>query len=358
MGYLTKDLPPELGGCPVDVFVSYSHGAFCGNSDSRLKRWSQQLALDLREELIALGLDDLCLFLDSSERADEGIDRTADLASDLRGRVEGAAVLAALISRPYLRSRWCTQERDWWSGRNTPDPLAVGPRLFPCRVWPTGEADWPDQLKGPLGFHFYDRDKPADLARPFGYGGTQADRDQYMAALVQLTGAIAQRLKATRRVLDERRREWEQQRKARAQGGQVLYLYAREEAGPHWDCACGLLQRESFAVCPASPEPLPANGGLDPEARAQLAASDGLLILGTDNERALDSDMVVVGRRYRHLAIAERGAPLPCAVFDTVGEGLQRERRLLNARNLGISWIDGTREDWPQRVSGWLAQSP
>ena len=55
MGFLTKGLPPELCQYPIDVFFSYSHGAFSGNSDSKLKRWSEQLADDLREELIALG---------------------------------------------------------------------------------------------------------------------------------------------------------------------------------------------------------------------------------------------------------------------------------------------------------------
>ena len=172
-----------------------------------------------------------------------------------------------------------------------------------------------------------------------------------------LTGAIAQRLKSTRKVLEDRHREWEQQQKAQAHGGQVLYLYGRADFARDWNSACERLQQHAFVVCPAHPEPVATNGGLEQEARIQIAASDGLLILGTGNDRALDSDMIVVGRRYRHLAIAGRRATLPCAVFDTVGSRLQEDRRLLNARNLGISWIDGTREDWPQRLTGWLAES-
>lgn len=357
MGYLTKDLPPELCEYPTDVFMSYSHGAFAGQSNTRLKGWSQRLADDLREELIGLGLDDLALFLDSAERQDEGIDRTVDLAGNLRSRVEGAAVLVALMSRPYLRSRWCTQERDWWSGRNTPDRLSVGGRLLLCRALPTDEAAWPEPLKGLFGYLFYDRDKAPDLARPFRYGGIETDLDRYMDALVKLSGDIAQRLKAARRVLDDRHRQWTQQQKAQAPGGQVLYLYGRQETADHWFGACARLLEHDFVVNPESPLPLTENGGLDPESRNQIVSSDGLLILGTDDGRALDSDMVVVGRRYRHLAIAERRASLPCAVFDTVGPSLQQDRRLRNATNLGIAWIDGTSTDWPQRLAGWLGEA-
>lgn len=357
MGFLTKDLPPELCEYPTDVFVSYSHGAFSGQSNTRLKAWSQQFAADLREELVTAGLDGLSLFLDASDRQDESVDRTANLSTNLKVSVEGAGVLAALLSRPYLHSRWCTQEREWWFARNHPDRLGAGGRLFPCHVLPTEENDRPDPLRGPLGYLFYDKDKPSEQARPYTWGGTTADRDPYLSALLKLSGDIAQRLREIRKILDDRRTEWEQQQKAQAPGGQILYLYGRAESASDWAGACERLQQQAFVVNPEGPEPLTENGGLHPDSRSQLTASDGLLILGTSNGRALDSDMVVVGRRYRHLAIAERKAPLPCAIFDTVGPPLQQERRIRNATSLGISWIDGTRADWPQRLAGWLVDS-
>lgn len=357
MGFLTKDLPPALCAYPIDVFVSYSHGTFAGRSNTKLKQWSQQLAEDLREELIGLGLDDLSLFLDSAERQDEGIDRTADLADQLRSRVTGAATLVTLLSRFYLRSCWCTQERDWWTACNQQDPLGVGGRLFLCRAQPTDPEPLPTALEGLFGYLFYDPDKPPELARPFTYGGRDADRDQYLDLLVKLSGDIAQRLKAARRALDDRHLQWAQQQKAQAAGGQVLYLFGRQETAEHWLGACTRLQEHAFVVNPQEPAPVVENGGLDPESRNQIAASDGLLILGTADGRALDSDMVVVGRRYRHLAIAERRAPLPCAVFDTVGPPLQQERRLRNAANLGLTWIDGTRPDWRHQLAGWLGEA-
>ena len=81
------------------------------------------------------------------------------------------------------------------------------------------------------------------------------------------------------------------------------------------------------------------------------------MILGTADGRAVDSDMVVIGRSYRNWAIAQRDAPLPCAVFDTIGQPLNEERRLRNAENLSITWIDGTRPDWSRQLQSWLREA-
>jgi len=102
---------------------------------------------------------------------------------------------------------------------------------------------------------------------------------------------------------------------------------------------------------------VPENGGLDEESRQQLRYSDGVLILGTEDGRTVDSDMVVIGHHYRHLTVCERDSSFPCAVFDTVGQPLQEERRLRNASNMGIAWIDGTRPDWSSQLLDWLREA-
>src|SRR5215813_6158082 len=76
MGYLTEGLPKELQEFPIDVFFSYSHAVFPGESNTELKRWSQTLAKDLREELSLSGLANLSLYLDTSARTDESVDPT------------------------------------------------------------------------------------------------------------------------------------------------------------------------------------------------------------------------------------------------------------------------------------------
>ena len=71
-----------------DLFVSYSHGAFNGQHDSELKRWSQKFAKDLRAELArAIEFENASVFLDDSDRHDEGVDRATGLTEQLRGRV-------------------------------------------------------------------------------------------------------------------------------------------------------------------------------------------------------------------------------------------------------------------------------
>jgi hypothetical protein len=87
-----------------------------------------------------------------------------------------------------------------------------------------------------------------------------------------------------------------------------------------------------------------------------LTGCDGLLLLGTEDEHALEADLIVIGRRDRHSARDRSDRLLPCAVLDTVGpKSATREYKEM-ARSLGIHWIDTTRDVWPIEVQGWLAE--
>src|SRR5262249_32630970 len=146
-------------------------------------RWSQKLAEDLREELSVSGLANLSLYLDESARTDESVDPTEDLSRQLKAKVSSAALLTLLMTPQYLRSAWCRRERAWWQERHQPDPLSVGGRIFVSRALSTNEDEWPEELKGLLGYFFFDKDKLAEEARPFTYRGSTSDRDQYNQAL-------------------------------------------------------------------------------------------------------------------------------------------------------------------------------
>lgn len=354
MGFLNQGLPEELKDYPLDLFLSYAHGSYEGNSDSELKRWSQQFALDLQEELAVFSqLKGLSLFVDEQGRGGERIEKTEDFKAQLKQAVQGAAILTLLTSPQYSKSEWCRLEREWWLEKNSPDKLSVGGRLFPCHVMPMeGGGELPDQLKGILGYDFYDRDEEPEMIRPFGHRGTRDDR--YSKALVRVVAGISQRLKAIRSILDGRHAQLKQQQKNAALQGQLLYLQGRTDHSVAWQSACDLLQDQQFVVNPEQAAPLPDDGGLQPEYLKQLTTSDGLLILGTRDGSAVDSDMSVIGRYYRHAAIGQRGTPLPCAIFDVVGGDLKNDRRLRNARNLGIDWIDATNDNWLQQTRHWL----
>ena len=92
---------------------------------------------------------------------------------------------------------------------------------------------------------------------------------------------------------------------------------------------------------------------LDDDQADELRSSDAMVVLGTDDPR-IDKDIVVVGKNSRRLAEALSIKPLPCAVYDLIGTARHPERRLNNARNLGIAWIDGTVPDWSTYLKAWL----
>jgi hypothetical protein len=94
---------------------------------------------------------------------------------------------------------------------------------------------------------------------------------------------------------------------------------------------------------------------MEAEYQAQLATSDGVLLLGTEDGPAIDTDIIVIGRNFRNLAVVNR-AFLPCAVLNMVGDPLKTERRVRNVRNVRMGWIDSTINDWPLRVAETLAK--
>jgi hypothetical protein len=102
-----------------------------------------------------------------------------------------------------------------------------------------------------------------------------------------------------------------------------------------------------------APSPLPRDGRLDDDQADELRSSDAMVVLGTDDPR-IDKDIVVVGKNSRRLAEALSIKPLPCAVYDLIGKIRHPPRRLINAQNLGIAWIDGTAPDWSTDLRAWL----
>lgn len=88
-----------------------------------------------------------------------------------------------------------------------------------------------------------------------------------------------------------------------------------------------------------------------------MSGCDGLLLLGTKDGRALDADLVVVGRQDRNSACARSDKLLPCGVLDTAGIAVATPGRKITARALGIEWIETTRDIWPSTVQRWLNEA-
>ena len=345
-----------------DLFVSYSHGAFAGEHDSELKLWSQKIAEDLRAELAGtIEFEQVSVFLDESERSDESVDRTADLQEHLQQRAEESALLTILMTPHYLRSDWCRQEREWWCEKHYPDTLGAGDRIFVCRVRPTDQESWPSEFAAAVGYHCYDKGKEPDKARPYTWRGSSRDLDDYNDLLVDLSGDMMQRLRAIKEILEEQEQRKREEQRLAADAGQVLYLHARDSDEDAWKQAGGTLAQTGFIVLPGQPDPVvrdPKVARDVAELRVQtLTGCDGLLLLGTDDGRALDADLVVVGRQDRHSARARSERLLPCAVLDTVGPEIATRERMAAAHGLGIQWIDTTKDVWDTELRGWLVEA-
>jgi hypothetical protein len=344
-----------------DLFVSYSHGAFNGQHDSELKRWSQKFAKDLRAELAGTTeFEEISVFLEEGDGSDENLDRTEQLTALLRDRVANSGLLTVLMTPQYLRSKWCRQELDWWCEKNHSDTLGAVSRIFVCHVLPTDDAVWPKPIKSVVGYFCYDRNKAPDEARPFTWRGSKRDLYDYKELLVDLSGEMMQRLREIRAALEKRRRRDEAAERLAADGGQVIYLHARVTDVEAWQRASDLLVNKNFVVLPAEPDPI----AREPKAMREIAehrvetlsGCDALLLLGTDDARTFDADLQDVAYRDRQSARARSDRLLPCAVLDTVGPKLGTPQRKKAARALAIEWLDATRENWPVQVKSWLIE--
>jgi hypothetical protein len=78
--------------------------------------------------------------------------------------------------------------------------------------------------------------------------------------------------------------------------------------------------------------------------------------MGTEDGRALDADLAVVGRWDRQSARAFSNRLLPCGLLDTVGGPVATAERAKAARGLQVDWIDCTRELWTRDVQDWLTK--
>jgi hypothetical protein len=351
-----------------DVFVTYSHGDVVGNDDSLLKQWSQAFAAELANEMRVLpGVGRaLSLFLDQGHRAGQAIDPMEPLSPQLQAEIAASAVVAVLLSPQYLASRWCTDEREWWREGQTKHKISPTGRIALARIWPLTSGDALPELfldgRGePLpGFWFFDRALDAARCRPYEWPkATTESGGSFRKALVELAGFVYGKLEELRRRLEESKLAAADA--AKLCGAEpVVYLHARTEHAAAWEKANDELSTGGFTVLPTEPDTIAQSPEQAQQVRSQrietLANCDALLLLGSADGRALDSDLLAVGRHERQLARARWNRLLPCALLDTVGEAIATDRRRLTARKLQVDWIDRRAEPWVPSVQSWLKQ--
>lgn len=351
-----------------DLFVTYSHGAIDGAEVSPLKRWSEgfieQLELELRQHP-RFGRD-LAIFFDDAHRPGQGLDPSSGLTEQLRHEIGTSALLQVLMSDHYLQSAWCRDERDWWVQKQAELGLSLNDRIGLARVWPTSEP-WPpplvDERGHPfVGFCFYDQARADVRPQPYEWPAPDGtSKGPFREQLLDLVGWLWQKIELLKRRADERRVAAADAARLAEDSGQVLYLHARQEHVQTWQRARGALEEQGFAVFPVDePDRVSADPVQAKEDQASridlLGRCDALLLVGTQDARAVDEDLIVVGRGDRQLARAKYQRYVPCGLVDTAGAPLATEARRRTARALQIDWIDGTRSPWAGDVKTWLTQ--
>jgi hypothetical protein len=346
-----------------DLFISYSHGGDDGKGNGYLQPWSAAFAQALESELRAdrKFRETLRMFLDRDLRPEHGVDPMAPLTEQLNEQIGASALLVVLMSPDYLASRWCADEREWWFSTQQTLGLPTDERVAVVKIWPTEEA-WPPRLTDSRGeplvgfmFHAQSDGPPRPLGweempGPFG--------KEFRKAILGVVGRLCPKLEALKARLADLERTKAGAAKLAQHGGQSLYLHGRSDDAKSWERAALELAQNGFAVVPGEPDPVEGDVKRLQAIRERrveaLSECDALLLVGTGDTRALDTDLVVVGKHDRQSARSRSNHLLPCGVLNTVGVTLATPVRMATARIVQADWIDGTVPAWTPAVHQWL----
>jgi hypothetical protein len=176
--------------------------------------------------------------------------------------------------------------------------------------------------------------------------------------LLNLLSSVAKRTQEFDDALKRRRQATASAEKLQANGGQALYVHAKERDKTKWDAICNDLVNAGFGVFPAEPEreniELTELSRVDNAIAEMLSVCDGLLIVAGEDPNSLQADLLRTGRNRRNLARSRGNQLLPCAVVDD-GLRVENKNRLqASARNLGIGWIEAQTGYWSESIRGWL----
>jgi hypothetical protein len=359
-----------------DLFITYSHGGDDGAGQGYLLPWSEAFKKELDREFRVNRKfrDDLRVFIDKDHRPGHGVDPMEPLSEELCKQIGGSAVVVALMSPDYLASDWCRRERDWWQARQRELDLPTKGRIAVVRSLPT-EDSWPELLTDTegnqlVGFLFHAAVEHTVEVRPLGWLDLPGDfGKEAHTAILNLVGHLSPKLYDLRVRLEERRRaKAEAEKLARAATGDgqpigegdavTIYLHGRVDQRRSWERAAAALIDGGFGVMPGEPDTVERDPIKLEDARAQrvrtLSDCDALLLVGSDNGRALDEDLVTVGRQDRNSARALSKRLLPCGLLDTVGAPIATPVRKATARILQTEWIDATHDPWTSEIRRWL----
>ena len=176
-----------------DIFVSYAHAdnELFDNPQGWVDRLEKKLRLRLKQLLGA----DPKVWRDKRE-----LQGNEYFVGEIGDGISSTRLLLSVISPPYVNSRWCRGELKEFSRR----ALATGgasvgnlSRIFKVVKTHVEEGEMPEELRGLLGYHFYERDDKGYL-REFRQDDPPNKDQRYWDKLEDLAQDIAKTIKALR----------------------------------------------------------------------------------------------------------------------------------------------------------------
>jgi hypothetical protein len=284
---------------------------------------------------------------------DEQIDPTIYISDEVRAKVKSSGILMIVMSPRYLASTWCKDELEWFR-QQVQDRARDQGRVFVVRALPTDEKNWPDFLRDTRGhalpgFQFHGKQD----SMPYGWRGSEENREAYVRELWRLQTALARRLRELR--ANTERRVKPEMPIGLAMGQRRIYLYARPEHASLSDEIKRVLSKNGIAPLSTVADPGRDIADWMRESRARIETAkhcDALaLVRGDDDERFI-GDLLEIGIDERERIQSSRRAPLPCAVLDHSGRVLP-----IDVSSYGIQRFDLVNEDWNGKFRGWLDQA-
>lgn len=175
-------------GFANDVFISYTHED--NNEEARL-RWVTRFEAELRSRLAKVSGQSICIWRDDRLSPVDHFD------AEIETQLLASAVLVAVLTPSYFRSKPCNEERAKFIQRaHTERRLDVGNKARIVKVAKTRVplAQYPSELRELLEFRFY-VEEPNGTAREFHLSPEPEVRDRFYTVVDDVAQAIEQILR-------------------------------------------------------------------------------------------------------------------------------------------------------------------
>jgi hypothetical protein len=230
-----------------DIFISYAHADNLPLTEDQ-KGWIEYFHKYLETKVRVLLGEPLSIWRDKKLHGNDYF------GEELLNQLSKNAVLVSILSPTYLKSEWCLKElREFFNAaqRATGIRIKNRSRIFKAVKSYVPHAMHPEQLKGLLGYEFYETDPTTGRPREFVFDRNDSRYQQLRLKMDDMAWEI--------RDLLEILRSPQSGLNESAEPGQTIYLAeTTSDLVSHRDIISRELRRRGRSVLPDTPLPLNA----------------------------------------------------------------------------------------------------